>query len=160
VNVDGQVLAQTVADRIAEAAEELETIRFQQEQGFGNRKHKATLWTRYSFDRGTLKGLNVGGGWRYQSANISGINLDTREVYYGNASSTFDLMTSYRTKGFLGRWGERLDVTYQINVTNLLDDRTIFIARTGADATTGQPYVVAAMRQPPRMATFTMRFAF
>lgn len=160
VNADGQVLNQTVAQRIAEAAEDLETTRFQQEQGFGNRKHKASFWTRYNFDQGRLKGFTVGGGWRYQSANISGINLVTREIYYGNATSLFDLMLAYRTKGFFGRWGERIGVTYQLNVSNLLDDRTIFIAKTAADAATNRPYPVAATRQAPRMTTFTARFAF
>jgi iron complex outermembrane recepter protein len=160
VNADGQVLNQTVGGRIAEAEEDLETTRLQQEQGFGNRRHKATFWTRYTVDSGMLKGLSVGGGWRYQSANVTGINLVTREVYHGNATSLFDLMLSYRTKGIFGRWGERLGVTYQLNVTNLFDDRTIFIAKTATDQVTNQPYTVAAMRQPPRMATLTMRFAF
>ena len=49
-------------------------------------------------------------------------------------------MVAYRTRGLLGWNKEKLAVTYQLNVVNLLDDRTIFISKTQTDTITGQPY--------------------
>jgi hypothetical protein len=151
---------QTVAERIADSDRELADTRFREEQGYGNRKHKANIWTRYMFTDGPLKGLTFGGGWRYQSKNISGINLNTREIYFGNPKSVFDAMAAYRTRGFFGLYKERLGVTYQLNVVNLLDDRTIFISKTQTDTITGQPYTVRAMREDPRYTTLSMRLSF
>jgi hypothetical protein len=151
---------QTVASRIADSDRELAATRFREEQGFGNRKHKATVWGRYMVPSGMLRGLTLGGGWRYQSANVSGIDLISRRVFYGNARSLFDGMAAYSTKGFFGRFGEKLRVTYQINVTNLLDDRTINRISVGTDTLTNAPYLRLAAREDPRNTTFTMRVAF
>ena len=68
-------------------------------------------------------------------------------------------MVAYRTKGFLGRYTERLGVTYQLNVVNLLDDRTIFKMKVNSDTATQQPYLVQASREEPRNTTL-VRFAF
>jgi outer membrane receptor for monomeric catechols len=109
---------------------------------------------------GKLKGLTFGGGWRYQSENVAGINVVSREVYMGNPRSLFDGMVAYSTRGFLGRYREKLAVTYQLNVTNLLDDRTINILKINTDTVTNRPYTVQAIREDPRNATLTVRFAF
>jgi hypothetical protein len=151
---------QTVRERIADSDRELAATRFREEQGYGNRRHKANVWTRYSIPHAPLKGLTLGGGWRYQGANIAGINLTTREVYEGNPKSLFDFMASYRTRGFFGFSKEKLSVTYQLNILNLLDDRTIFIAKIVNDTATGAKYTARAWREEPRMSTLTMRFAF
>ena len=151
---------QTVRERIADSDRELASTRFREQQGYGNRKHKANVWTRYSLPEGRLKGLTLGGGWRYQSSNIAGINLVTREVYHGNAKSLFDFMAAYRTRGFLGFSKEKLSVTYQLNILNVLDDRTIFIAKIVNDTATGAKYTARAWREDPRMSTLTLRFAF
>jgi outer membrane receptor for monomeric catechols len=151
---------QTVAERIADSDRELAATRFREQQGYGNRKHKANVWTRYMISDGRLKGLTLGGGWRYQSANISGINVATQEVFKGNPKSLFDFMASYRTKGFFGFAAEKVAVTYQVNVLNLLDDRTIFIAKHVVDTVTGEKYIARAWHEDPRMSTFTMRLAF
>ena len=119
----------TVNQRIAQSDAELADVRREEEQGYGNRRHKANVWTRYAFTEGRLRGAAIGGGYRYQSKNIAGVNTATNEVLYGNPTSLFDLFLQYRTKGFLGRWADRTGVTYQLNVTNLLDDRTINITR-------------------------------
>ena len=149
-----------VAQRIADSDRELAAVRFREQQGYANRKHKANLWTRYMLTQGKLNGLTVGGGWRYQSANMTGINLRTRELYFGNARSLFDGMLSYRTKGLFGRFGDKVGVTYQLNVTNLLDDRTINILKVATDNVTNIPYVSLAMREDPRVTTLTVRLAF
>lgn len=151
---------QTVADRIQDSDRELAAVRFREQQGYGNRKHKANLWTRYSIPSGLLKGLTLGGGWRYQSANLAGINLVTRELYYGNPRSLFDGMLSYTTRGFFGSSTDRLRVTYQFNVTNLLDNRTINWITIGNDSVTNAPYPRLAVREDPRCSVLTMRMAF
>lgn len=151
---------QTVRERIADSDRELAATRFREQQGYGNRKYKANVWTRFSVPEGRFRGLTLGGGWRYQSANVAGINLTTREVYMGNPKSLFDLMASYRTRGFLGRYQEKVSVTYQLNVLNLLDDQTIFIAKIVNDTATGAKYTARAWREEPRNASLTMRFAF
>jgi outer membrane receptor for ferric coprogen and ferric-rhodotorulic acid len=151
---------QTVAERIADSDRELADTRFREEQGYGNRKHKANIWSRYMLSQGPLKGLTFGGGWRFQSKNISGINLATREIYHGNAKSLFDAMVAYSTRGLLGWNKEKLAVTYQLNVVNLFDDRTIFISKTQTDTITRRPYTVRAMREDPRYSSLTMRFSF
>lgn len=43
-------------------------------------------------------------------------------LYYGNAKSVFDAMVAYRARGLFGWNKEKLAVTYQLNVVNLLDD--------------------------------------
>jgi hypothetical protein len=151
---------QTVASRIADSDRELAATRFREEQGFGNRKHKANLWGRYVVPGGTLRGLTLGGGWRYQSANVAGIDLISRQIFYGNARSLFDGMAAYSTKGFFGKFGEKLRVTYQVNVTNLLDDRTINKITIGTDSVTNAPYLRLAAREDPRNTTLTVRVAF
>src|SRR5688500_17815816 len=55
--------------------------------------------------------------------------------------------------GLLGPYRERLGVTYQINVTNLFDDRTINILKINTDTATGLPYIVQMVRVDPRNAT-------
>jgi outer membrane receptor for monomeric catechols len=150
----------SVASRLADSERELAETRKQEEHGFGNRRHKASLWTRYSFSAGRLKGLAVAGGWRYQSRNIAGVDLATGAVLFGNPRSLFDLMLQYRTRGVFGRFGSALGVTYQANVANLLNDRTFFITKRTVDTVTGQPYVQRGFREDPRTASFTMRVAF
>jgi iron complex outermembrane recepter protein len=150
----------TVASRIADSDRELAETRLQEEHGFGNRKHKASVWTRYSFNEGRLKGFAAAGGWRYQSRNIAGVDLATGDVLWGNARSLFDLMLQYRTKGFFGRFGQKVGVTYQVNISNLLNDRTFFITKKTVDPLTGTAYVQRAFREEPRSASLTLRVAF
>jgi outer membrane receptor for ferric coprogen and ferric-rhodotorulic acid len=151
---------QTVAQRIADSDLQLAATRFREQQGYGNRKLKVNLWTRYMLTEGKLNGLTFGGGFRYQSANVAGINVRSRQVYQGNPRSLFDGMLSYRTRGFFGLYGDKIGVTYQLNVTNLLDDRTITILNISTDTVTNQPYTVVALREDPRNATLTVRVAF
>jgi iron complex outermembrane recepter protein len=157
---DAFVTNTTVAQRIAESARELAETRLQEEQGYGNRKHKTNLWTRYTFTDGRLKGLAAAGGWRFQSRNVAGIDLDKGEVLFGNPRSLFDLMVQYRTKGLFGYSADRVSTTYQINVFNVLDDRTIFVTKKTVDPATGSRYMMRGFREDPRTMAFTMRLAF
>ena len=156
----GAVTTRSVADRIADSDRELNNVRLEEEQGYGNRKHKANLWTRYSFSHGALRGLALGGGYRYQSANIAGFDVPSKRVLYGNDRSLFDLLVQYKTKGFFGRWRDRTSFTYQVNMFNALDDRTITISKLLVDTATGATYARRAWREDPRSTTFTLRMDF
>ena len=150
----------SVAQRIAQSDTELATVRLEEQQAYGNRPHKANLWTRYSFSSGPLKGLAVGGGWRYQSANIAGVVLSTGRVLEGNPRSLGDLFFQYKTKGLAGMWTNSTRVTYQLNVTNFLDDRTINATKLDVDTVTGTVFYRRAFRENPRAFAFTLRLDF
>lgn len=150
----------TVAQRIAESDTQLAASRLTDERGYGNRPHKANLFTRYQFSTGRLKGFAFGGGWRYQSANMAGIDLPTGRILWGNPRSLFDLLLQYKTRGFAGMWTQAANVTYQLNVTNLLDDRTINATKLDLDTVTGVRFYRRAFREAPRALALTVRTEF
>ena len=157
---NGTLGTTTVAQRIAQSATELATTRLTEEQAYGNRPHRANLWTRYTFSSGPLRGLAVGGGWRYQSANVAGVILSTRRTLWGNPRSVGDLFLQYRTRGLAGLWVNAARVTYQLNVSNILDDRTINASKLDEDTVTGTVFYRRAFREDPRNAAFTLRLEF
>lgn len=146
----------TVANRIADADRELATVRSEEERGYGSRRHKSNVWTRYSFTKGRLKGVSVGGGWRFQSKNIAGVDFASGRLLYGNPRSVGDFMLQYRTKGI---WGlvRRARATYQLNIANVLDDRTIVVTNLGTDDLTGAVYMRRGFREEPRSISFSVR---
>jgi hypothetical protein len=150
----------TVAQRIAESDTLLAASRLADERGYGNRPDKANLWTRYSFPPGKLKGLAIGGGWRFQSANVAGIDLPTGRKLLGNPRSIGDLFVQYKTKGFAGLWTNAANFTYQLNVTNFLDDRTINATKLDLDTVTGVQFYRRAYRESPRVFALTVRTEF
>lgn len=88
-------------------------------QARGERKYGANLYTKYTFDNGPLKGFSIGGGGRYQSANVLGF-------YNGAVRNGTDLLLadvslgySFQTE-FLGK-GSTIDL--QLNVGNVFDAR-------------------------------------
>jgi hypothetical protein len=150
----------TVGQRIAQSDTELARLRLEDQQSYGNRPHKANLWTRYSFSSGPLKGLAVGGGWRYQSGNVAGVQLVTGRQLIGNARSLGDLFLQYRTKGLAGLWPEKARITYQLNVTNLLDDRTIIATKLDIDSVSNVVFVRRGFREDPRAFAVSLRADF
>ncbi len=150
----------SVADRIAQSDTELASLTLEDQQSYGNRPHKANLWTRYTFTSGPLRGLGLGGGWRYQSANVAGVILATGQKLWGNPRSLGDLFFQYKTKGVAGIWADTTRVTYQLNVTNFLDDRTIIATKLDRDTNTGVTFYRRAYRENPRVFSFTMRLEF
>lgn len=150
----------TVAQRIAQSDTELARIRLEDQQAYGNRPHKANLWTRYAFTTGRLKGLAIGGGWRYQSANVAGVVLATRRTLWGNPRSVGDLFIQYKARNLLGSFNGATNVTYQLNVTNLLDDRTINATKLDLDTVTGVVFYRRAFRENPRTLAFSLRTEF
>lgn len=150
----------TVAQRIAESDSLLAASRLSDERGYGNRPHKANLFTRYQFSAGRLKGFAVGGGWRYQSSNLAGIHLQTNRELWGNPRSIGDLFLQYKTRGLAGRWANAAAVTYQLNVTNFLDDRTIIATKLDVDSASGVQFYRRAYRESPRVLALTVRMDF
>jgi outer membrane receptor for monomeric catechols len=150
----------TVAQRIAQSETELATVRLEEEQAYGNRPHKANLWTRYTFTSGPLRGFSLGGGWRYQSANVAGVILSSRRTLWGNPRSVGDLFFQYRTRAAAGGWFNATHLTFQLNVTNFLDDRTINASKLDVDTATGTVFYRRAVRENPRVFAFTLRADF
>ncbi|MBI4624757.1 MAG: TonB-dependent receptor, partial [Verrucomicrobia bacterium] len=177
VNLTGQTGNLTVAQRIATSAEELAAVRAVEEKGYGNRPDKFNFWTRYAFSTGPLKRLSAGGGMRYQEKNIAGYDVPTNTVLYGKDTLLVDLMLQYKAKGVFKILPDKVGITYQLNVYNLLDNRDVIISSlrlrpsestsvsggaTGGLATAGQnePYIRRGWRQVPRTAAFTLRLDF
>ncbi|WP_221029110.1 TonB-dependent siderophore receptor [Actomonas aquatica] len=75
---------------------------------------KVSVWSRYSFDTGSLKGLTVGLGGRYSAA--ARMTGDPNRVMVEPSFYVMDLMLSYNPKIF----GQ--EVRTQLNVKNLFDN--------------------------------------
>jgi iron complex outermembrane recepter protein len=158
VDQDGTTGTNSVSSRVQDSDNELASNRAEQENGFGVRPHKANLWTRYNFSEGNLKGFTIGGGYRYQAGNMAGVNLDTGSKLYGNSTSLFDFMASYRTKGFLG-FGDN-QVSYQLNISNLFDADTLVATKIFRDTVTGEPFNKRVYRLDPRQVSLTVKMSF
>jgi iron complex outermembrane receptor protein len=114
----------------------------------GLRPDKANIFTTYAFKAGALRGLRVGGGIRYESANYAGQDA-AGNVVKGKASTNLDLMAAYTRK----IWNRPF--TFQVNAR---------------DVTRDEPYVTPAVLNasgnadtiiinPPRQVTFSVRVA-
>ena len=88
-------------------------------QARGERKYGSNLYTKYTFSNGALKGLSIGGGGRYQSANVLGLYNGSvamgRSLLLADASLGYSFKTDFLGKG---SWTE-----LQLNVSNLFDTR-------------------------------------
>ena len=87
------------------------------------REWRVNVITNYEFKEGRLAGWNIGGGWRYQDANIIGYPLtdiggDTSFLisrpYFGPSESNFDGWIGYR-----GKLTDKIDWRIQLNVRNI-----------------------------------------
>ena len=88
-------------------------------QARGERKYGANLYTKYTFDHGPLKGFGIGGGGRYQSANVLG--LYNGAVRNGRDLFLADGSLEYSCKaGFIG---PNATLDFQLNVSNLFNTR-------------------------------------
>lgn len=92
------------------------------------------LRTSYTHRAGFLKGVSWGGGARWRGERVLGYTTSepaTREEIRGAATLTVDANITYRRKA--GLFGRKLDLTFQLNVNNVLDDDDLIITRTFAD---------------------------
>jgi hypothetical protein len=124
----------TVAQEIFDFTETLSDTKQENEKRWGVRPHKASVFTAYDFKAGWLKGLTIGGGGYWRSANVIGADSAGREIT-GKEISSLDAMLAYSTT--LERLRGR--VRFQINVSNVLNRTAIIPGRiaTGAGAPDG-----------------------
>lgn len=89
------------------------------------RKWRYNAITNYDFDHGILKGVNVGGGMRYESSVVIGykpiagataseISFDIANPYVGPSDTSFDLWVGYNRR----MWHE-INWSIQLNVRNV-----------------------------------------
>jgi hypothetical protein len=102
----------------------------QDEKRWGLRPYRFNVFTAYDFKAGLLKNWSVGGGYRWQDANVMGEDPAGNEVT-GKALTETDMFIRYQTKRFVfsdrGRW------TFQMNVYNVFDNRDIIPGNLGGD---------------------------
>lgn len=121
----------------------------------GERKYNANTYTKYSFSSGFLKGLSIGGGARYQSANVLGMYYG--EVCYGRSVVLADAMIQY---AFPARWvHDKAWIDLQLNASNVLNTRRYQVYSLAWWDTSRQTAERIGL-QEPRKLTFsaTLRF--
>jgi hypothetical protein len=110
--------------------------------GWGIRPYKANVSGRYSFTKGRLDGLFVGGGVRWQDAapihrTILDIDADGNptygEIIDGAELFTTDAFLGYRTKINIGK--RERNLTVQVNVMNLTDEGDWRVSRFNSNLT-------------------------
>ena len=88
-------------------------------QARGQRKYGANLYTKYTFMSGPLKNISIGGGGRYQSANVLGFyygeSRKGRDLFLADASLGYTFKTDFLRQG---SWAE-----LQLNVGNVFNTR-------------------------------------
>lgn len=104
------------------------------------REWRLNLITNYDFKEGRLAGLNVGGGMRYQDANIIGYPLTTA----GDGSTTFNLGSPYSGPsetsvdawiGYSSKLTDKIDWRVQLNVRNIGTGDELIPLNTQPDGT-------------------------
>ena len=99
----------------------------------GNRKYKANVFARYTFPSGRMKGLYLGGGYRYLGRMLVG-TWPTGELRYAPpvGEGNFLAGREFRLKG------ERT-LRVQLNVSNLFDEDDAIIGRYNATGDLTRP---------------------
>ena len=129
------------------------------DRGFGLREYRANFLANYDFKDGRLKGLSMGGGLRWQSANTIGEDA-AGNLIEGKDIFNTDFMIRYRT-----RFNDKTTVTYQVNIYNIFDDTSLTPRLFTADGynaflPTGNLAYTRADYQSPREIRASIRFQF
>ncbi len=125
------------------------------------RKWRYNAITNYDFDHGMLKGVNVGGGMRYESSIVIGykpiagataseISFDIANPYVGPSDTNFDLWVGYNRR----MWHE-INWSVQLNVRNVGVKNEMVPITTNPDGS-GASYRIRAPQT--LMLTNTFRF--
>jgi hypothetical protein len=133
----------------------------------GQRKYRWAYNTGYDFTEGRLKGIGIGGAQRYEAKSIIGYigksshgnaanpNLidisDVTKPIYDKANYYTDLFVNYKTKV----WHDKVALTVQLNVENVLEDGHLQTVGTNYD---GSPYAYRIIDS--RKFTLTTTFDF
>ena len=131
----------TVAQEIFDVVDALNDAKEENEQRWGVRPHKISLFSAYDFKEGRLRGFTLGGGWRWRSANVIGRNSRGAEIT-GRVLTATDLMFGYSRKfeRIPGRF------RFQINVTNVLNETNIIPSRIASSDNAPDGFVVPGGR--------------
>ncbi|MDQ8198010.1 TonB-dependent receptor plug domain-containing protein [Pelagicoccus enzymogenes] len=147
-------------------SDDVQGHRIAEEIGRGLRKYKANLFATYDFKDGPMDGLSVGGGVRYNSANIVGVDQDGN-VLKGEALEYVDLRLSYK---FSQKLFDKVAWDIGLNVSNLFEQDGIIPIRYATipienanNANERNPYsdpsiIDAASFFEPRRVIFTVNF--
>lgn len=156
----GGSIAQELFELVDDVNDEIQI----QEKRWGLRPYRFNVFTAYDFTEGRLKGWTIGGGYRWNDANI--IGEENGIEFEGEPQTNADLFIRYRTarnSSFLGdgRW------TFQLNVSNLFDENTIIPSRLAIDGNLeymvpgGRGVAYARFDIPdPRAYRFTVTYDF
>lgn len=150
---NGQLM--NVGQLVTEWQETTQRLNFSREGELilGNRKHKYSVFTRYSVSRGPLKGLFGGGGYRYQGKAPLGSDADGK-LHFSKAQGEADAFLGYRIrfkKAFI-----KDGISLQLNVRNLFDETEPRITSMRPDFVR----VARALIVPPRSWRLTASFDF
>ncbi|MES2692374.1 MAG: hypothetical protein V4773_02800, partial [Verrucomicrobiota bacterium] len=154
----------TVAQEIFDIADFHNETNEENEQRWGLRPHKISLFTAYDFKEGWTRGFTAGGGWRWRSAHIIGRTAGGGEMT-GRSLVETDLMLAYSYK-FARIPGK---FRFQINVTNLFDKDGIIPVRLASSEAAPYGFTVPGGRGPaysrydlvtPREVRFTTTWNF
>lgn len=115
----------------------------------GHRELEARAFTRYDVRGGPLRGTFVGGGLSYGGAPVIG-RSSAGALFSGAIRREADLLAGYRTR--LPAWLGRSAVEWQLNATNLLQQKQYTLVRRDPD---GQIFRAAA--NPPTSYTLSCR---
>ncbi|HUR58428.1 MAG TPA: TonB-dependent receptor plug domain-containing protein [Opitutaceae bacterium] len=119
----------------------------------GDREWQAKFFNRYEFSEGLLKGVFVGGGFRYQSQPTIGANPTSGLLYQGESLTEVDALLGYTTRA--AWFGRNTRVTIQLNVYDLLQRRDYYSLRREVDG------LLTTIRVPdPTTWRLQAKFAF
>jgi outer membrane receptor protein involved in Fe transport len=132
------------------------------------REWRGNLISNYSFDRGALRGFNVGGAIRYESNVTIGykpILLDpSRPLDDSPANTTYDMANPYKGPaetnfdlwvGYSRRIWKNIDWNIQLNVRNVANGNDLIVLTTEPDGS-GATYRI----KPPQVIQLTNTFKF
>jgi len=126
------------------------------------RKWRYNIISNYSFDRGFLKGVGVGGGYRWQDKVVIGYptipdpknpalaSFDLSKPYYGPAEDALDLWVSYQRK-----LTKKINWKIQLNVYNVGKQDKLIPISVEPDGTTWASARIAPVQEWQLTNTFS-----
>lgn len=117
------------------------------------RKWNFKIISNYTFEEGMLKGLNVGGAFRWASEQVIGYGIKLDEIngedawvydvskpYYGESDSHFDMWIGYQSK-----LSDDVDWRIQLNLRNVGEDEGLVAVSADPDGTVAQYRIAEGM---------------
>ncbi len=126
------------------------------------RKYRANLLTNYEFDEGALKGVGIGGGYRWEDKSViayapmidetgtHGVNLNA--PFFAPSEETIDLWISYRRK-----LTDKVNWRIQLNVFNVGEKNRLVPLAAGVDWARIGDTAVAGEVVPMKATSFFIR---